>query len=131
MVIPKAHTSLSFDCLTVPCPSNSSGDQNATVPFVVVVTSPSDRLISATICEHPKSLMIALRVGVIRILSLAMVRIQVKKGEKASTHCFHIRMYHTFIVQVFKTCCNIPYLSQLAGMLDSRIKGSTNQKGHV
>ena len=75
MVIPNAHTSLSFDCLTLPCSFHSSGDQNADVPFVVVVTWPSDRLILVTICEHPKSLMTALREGVMRILSLPKIRI--------------------------------------------------------
>ena len=73
MAIPNAHTSLSFDCLMTACPFHSSGDQNAYVPFVVVVTSPIDRLMSATICEHPKSLMTALRVGVIRMLSFVRV----------------------------------------------------------
>ena len=70
MVIPNAHTSLSFDCLILPCSFHSSGDQNADVPFVVEVTWPCDRLIFVTICEHPKSLMTALLVVVTRMLSL-------------------------------------------------------------
>ena len=80
IVIPNAHTSLSFDCLTIACPFHSSGDQNAGAPFVVVVTSPNDRLMSAAICEHPKSLMTGLRVDVMRMLSLMRVRIQAEEG---------------------------------------------------
>ena len=75
MVIPNAHTSLAIDCLTIAWPFHSSGDQNAGAPFVVVVTSPNDRLMSAAICEHPKSLMTALRVDVMRMLSFTSVRI--------------------------------------------------------
>ena len=100
MVIPNAHTSLSFDCLTLPRIFHSSGDQNAGVPFVVVVTWPSDRLMSAAICAHPKSLMTALREGAMRMLSLVRVRIYVEE-EKKTTHRLHVGMYHAFAMQIF------------------------------
>ena len=82
MVIPKAHTSLYFDCLTVPCPFHNSGAQNAYVPFVVVVTSPNDRLMSAAIRAHPKSLTTALPVRVMRMLSFANINAQCEDDER-------------------------------------------------
>ena len=101
MVIPNAHTSLSFDCLMLPCSFHSSGDQNAGVPFVVVVTWPSDRLMSAAICAHPKSLMTALFKGVMRMLSFTRVKMQSGEGERIQTHRFYIGVDYTFIVQIF------------------------------
>ena len=85
MVIPNAHTSLSFDSLTLPCPFHSSGDQNSDAPFVLVVTWPSDRPMSATICKHPKSLIIALRAGAMRMLSLMRVRTSGEEGKSPRT----------------------------------------------
>ena len=72
------------------------------MPFVVVVAFPSDRLMSDTIWAHPKSLMTALLIGVMRMLSLMSVRMQCEE-EGFPTHCLYVRVHHAFIMQIFQT----------------------------